>query len=437
MSEQAALQGAAATTLPATAAETTPDNPWPLQLLSQKLKFHIDRAPAAWVEGQVIEMNRRGGNAYLTLRDVDAEVSLPASVWTKVLDRQNMPLERGSRVVALLKPEFWLKTGRLNMQVRDIRPVGLGDLLARIERLRQALAAEGLFAESRKKPLPLLPHRIGLITGRDSDAKKDVLQNAALRWPAVEFEIREVAVQGNTAVSQIVRALRELDARPDVDVIVIARGGGALEDLLPFNSEELIRAVAAAATPVVSAIGHEADRPLLDDVADLRASTPTDAAKRIVPDVTEELASVRQAREYLRRCIGRLVERETDRLASLHSRPVLASPEGMVTVRSEEIERLLSRSSAAVSTTVVRAADQLVHLQAQVRSLSPQKTLDRGYAVVELANGRPARATEAAGHAVVRNPSEAPAGAALSVRVAQGQFGATSTGELQQGEADA
>ncbi|MDR7157607.1 exodeoxyribonuclease VII large subunit [Arthrobacter sp. BE255] len=437
MPDQAALPDTAASTLPATAAETSPDNPWPLQLLSQKLKAHIDRTPSAWVEGQVIEMNRRGGNAYLTLRDVDAEVSLPASVWTKVLDRQNMPLERGSRVVALLKPEFWLKTGRLNMQVRDIRPVGLGDLLARIERLRQALAAEGLFADSRKKPLPLLPHRIGLITGRDSDAKKDVLQNAALRWPAVEFEVREVAVQGNTAVSQIVRALRELDSRPDVDVIVIARGGGALEDLLPFNSEELVRAVAAAVTPVVSAIGHEADRPLLDDVADLRASTPTDAAKRIVPDVAEELAGVRQAREHLRRCISRLVDRETDRLHALQSRPVLSAPETMVTGRSEEIERLLRRSSAAVSSLVVRAADQLVHLQAQVRALSPQKTLDRGYAVVELANGRPARATEVAGHAVVRDPSEAPSGTALSVRVAHGLFGATSTGEIQQGEAHA
>jgi exodeoxyribonuclease VII large subunit len=437
MSEQAALPGTAASTLPATAAETSPDHPWPLQLLSQKLKAHIDRTPSAWVEGQVIEMNRRGGNAYLTLRDVDAEVSLPASVWTKILDRQNMPLERGSRVVALLKPEFWLKTGRLNMQVRDIRPVGLGDLLARIERLRQALAAEGLFADSRKKPLPLLPHRIGLITGRDSDARKDVVQNAALRWPAVEFEIREVAVQGNTAVSQIVRALRELDSRPDVDVIVIARGGGALEDLLPFNSEELIRAVAATATPVVSAIGHEADRPLLDDVADLRASTPTDAAKRIVPDVAEELVGVRQAREQLRRCIGRLVDRETDRLHALQSRPVLSTPETIVTGRSEEIDRLLRRSSAAVSSLVVRAADQLVHLQAQVRALSPQKTLDRGYAVVELADGRPARAAEASGHAVVRDPSEAPPGTALSVRVAHGLFGATSTGILQQGEAHA
>jgi exodeoxyribonuclease VII large subunit len=434
MSEQAALPGTAPSTLPATAAETSPDNPWPLQLLSQKLKLHIDRAPAAWVEGQVIELNKRGTNAYLTLRDVDAEVSLPASVWSKILDRQNLPLERGSRVVALLKPEFWLKTGRINMQVRDIRPVGLGDLLARIERLRQALSAEGLFADSRKKPLPLLPHRIGLITGRDSDAKKDVLQNAALRWPAVEFEIREVAVQGNTAVAQIIRALKELDGRPDVDVIVIARGGGALEDLLPFNSEELIRAVAAAATPVVSAIGHEADRPLLDDVADLRASTPTDAAKRIVPDVAEELAGVRQTREHLRRFISRLVERETERLSALHSRPVLATPEGMVTVRSEEIERLLRRSSAAVSSTVVRAADQLVHLQAQVRALSPQKTLDRGYAVVELIPSKPARPDDPAGHSVVRDPQQAPAGTPLTVRVALGRFGAASTGKLHEGE---
>ena len=424
MSEQA-LPGMAPTTLPATAADTTPDNPWPLQLLSQKLKAHIDRTPSAWVEGQVIELNRRGTNAYLTLRDVDAEVSLPASVWTKVLERQDLPLERGSRVVALLKPEFWLKTGRLNMQVRDIRPVGLGDLLARIERLRQALSAEGLFADSRKKPLPLLPHRIGLITGRDSDAKKDVLRNAALRWPAVEFEIREVAVQGNTAVSQIVGALRELDGRPEVDIIVIARGGGALEDLLPFNSEELIRAVAAAVTPVVSAIGHEADRPLLDEVADLRASTPTDAAKRIVPEVSEELAGVRQARQQLERCIGRLVDRETDRLASLCSRPVLAAPEGLVTVREEEVERLLRRSSAAIGSTVVRAADQLQHLKAQVRALSPQQTLDRGYAVVELAREIPSAA-----HAVVRRPAEAPAGAPLSIRVAEGRFGATSTGMI-------
>ncbi|WP_018773785.1 exodeoxyribonuclease VII large subunit [Arthrobacter sp. 131MFCol6.1] len=422
---------AAATTLPATAAQTSPDNPWPLQLLSQKLKMHIDRAPSAWVEGQVIELNRRGSNAYLTLRDINAEISLPASVWTTVLDRQAAPLERGSRVVALIKAEFWLKTGRLNMSVKDIRPVGLGDLLARIERLRQALAAEGLFADSRKKRLPLLPHRIGLITGRDSDAKKDVLRNAALRWPAVEFEIREVAVQGNTAVAQMIAALRELDAHPVVDVIVIARGGGALEDLLPFSSEELIRAVADASTPVVSAIGHEADRPILDDVADLRASTPTDAAKRIVPDVAEELVRVRQARDQLRRGVTRLVEREGDRLASLRSRPVLLSPEVMISQRHEDVERLKVRSHSAISAAVVRAADQLVHLKAQVRALSPQKTLDRGYAVVQLAGAGTGPATH---RDVVRHPSQAPAGTDLTVRVAGGRFTAQSTGGQEPAE---
>ncbi|WP_200891028.1 exodeoxyribonuclease VII large subunit [Arthrobacter sp. SPG23] len=415
----------AATTVPATAAETSPDNPWPLQLLSQKLKAHIDRTPSAWVEGQVIELNRRGGSAFMTLRDVDAEISLPASIWSKVLDRQDVPLERGSRVVALLKAEFWLKTGRLNMSVKDIRPVGLGDLLARIERLRHALSMEGLFADSRKKRLPLLPHRIGLITGRDSDAKKDVLRNAALRWPAVEFEIREVAVQGNTAVSQIMGALRELDADPHVDVIVIARGGGALEDLLPFSNEDLIRAVSNASTPVVSAIGHEADRPILDDVADLRASTPTDAAKRIVPDVVEELARVRQARDQLRRGVNRLVERESDRLASLHSRPVLAAPEVMVSARAEDVARLSSRSRAAISTAVLRGADQIHHLRSQVRSLSPQQTLDRGYAVVQVAGTAQA---EDAPLAVVRHPSQAPEGSDLFVRVAGGSFSARSTG---------
>ncbi|MEV5051874.1 exodeoxyribonuclease VII large subunit [Arthrobacter sp. LAR12-1-1.1] len=422
---------AAATTLPATAAQTSPDNPWPLQLLSQKLKMHIDRAPSAWVEGQVIELNRRGSNAYLTLRDIDAEISLPASVWTTVLDRQDAPLERGSRVVALIKAEFWLKTGRLNMSVKDIRPVGLGDLLARIERLRHALAAEGLFADSRKKRLPLLPHRIGLITGRDSDAKKDVLRNAALRWPAVEFEIREVAVQGNTAVAQMIAALRELDAHPGVDVIVIARGGGALEDLLPFSSEELIRAVANASTPVVSAIGHEADRPILDDVADLRASTPTDAAKRIVPDVAEELVRVRQARDQLRRGVTRLVEREGDRLAALRSRPVLLSPDVMITQRHDDVERLKVRSHSAISAAVVRAADQLVHLKAQVRALSPQKTLDRGYAVVQLAGSGASAATH---RDVVRHPTQAPAGTDLTVRVAGGRFTAQSTGGQEPAE---
>lgn len=409
--------------LPERAADTSPDNPWPLALLSQKLKEHIERSPQVWIEGQVIELNRRGSNAFLTLRDVEAEISLSASAWGQVMARLKEPLERGSRVVALVKPEMWLKTGRLNMQVRDIRPVGLGDLLARIERLRRALGAEGLFAESRKRRLPLLPHRIGLITGRDSDAKKDVLRNAALRWPAVHFEIREVAVQGANAVSEVMAALRELDAMREVDVIVVARGGGSLEDLLPFSDERLVRAVADAQTPVVSAIGHEADRPILDDVADLRASTPTDAAKRIVPEVTEELARVRQCRERLERQIALHVAREEQQLALLRSRPILARPEEMLAVRHEDLERLLNRAHHAVSAAIMRGEDGVRHLRAQVRALSPQQTLDRGYSVVQVLDGPAA--------AVIRAPEDAPAGTPLRVRLSRGAIAATSEGELR------
>lgn len=413
--ESGGVQGAdtGKSTLPPTANQTTAENPWPLRMLSQKLKMHIDRVPPTWVEGQVIELNRRNSTTYLTLRDTDAEASFSLVVWGSVMARLEMPLEPGSRVVAQIKPDLYVKTGRLTMQTRDIRPVGLGDLLVRLERLRRALAAEGLFDPSRKQRLPLLPHRIGLITGRDSDAMKDVIRNASLRWPAVEFEVREVAVQGVNAVAQVMRALAELDARQDVDVIVIARGGGSLEDLLPFSNEDLVRAVAAAATPIVSAIGHEADRPLLDDVADLRASTPTDAAKRIVPEVSEELHRIGQARAMLARRVEQLVHRETDRLATLRSRPVMANPAGMVDVRTDDLHRLVSRAHQAVSSAVHRDADRIAHLKAQVRALSPQNTLDRGYAVAQLPDGH-----------VLRDAADAPAGTRLRLRLAVGEVAA-------------
>jgi exodeoxyribonuclease VII large subunit len=413
--ESGAVQGAdtGKSTLPPTANQTTAENPWPLRMLSQKLKMHIDRVPPTWVEGQVIELNRRNSTTYLTLRDTDAEASFSLVVWGSVMARLEMPLEPGSRVVAQIKPDLYIKTGRLTMQTRDIRPVGLGDLLVRLERLRRALAAEGLFDPSRKRRLPLLPHRIGLITGRDSDAMKDVIRNASLRWPAVEFEVREVAVQGVNAVAQVMRALAELDARQDVDVIVIARGGGSLEDLLPFSNEDLVRAVAAASTPIVSAIGHEADRPLLDDVADLRASTPTDAAKRIVPEVSEELHRIGQARAMLARRVEQLVHRESERLATLRSRPVMANPAGMVDARTDDLHRLISRAHQAVSAAVHRDADRIAHLKAQVRALSPQNTLDRGYAVAQLPDGH-----------VLRNAADTPAGTRLRLRLAVGEVAA-------------
>lgn len=404
---------AAKTTLPATAMETTAENPWPLRMLSQKLKTHIERVPPTWVEGQVIELNRRNSVTYLTLRDTEAEASFSLMAFNSVMARLELPLEPGSRVVAQLKPELYVKTGRLSMQTRDIRPVGLGDLLARLERLRQALGREGLFDADRKKPLPMLPHRIGLITGRDSDAKKDVIRNASLRWPAVAFEVREVAVQGVNAVSQVMKALAELDGRPDVDVIVIARGGGSLEDLLPFSSEDLIRAVAAAATPVVSAIGHEADRPLLDEVADLRASTPTDAAKRIVPDVNEELTRIGRARQMLDRRVDHLIRVESERLAALRSRPVLSAPATMVASRAEDITRLTQRARNCMASALHRDADRVGHLKAQVRALSPQNTLDRGYAVVQLPDG-----------SVLRDSADAAADTRLRIRVAVGEVAA-------------
>ncbi|MFB0835650.1 exodeoxyribonuclease VII large subunit [Arthrobacter halodurans] len=402
------------TTVPATAADTSPESPWPLRLFSEKLKQHIERSPDVWIEGQLLEANIRNGHAYLTMRDVDVEYSLSVTVWASVMRTLESRPEVGARVVARVRPNLYLKTGRLSMNASDLRPVGLGDLLVRLERLRQALQAEGLFDTARKRPLPVLPRRVGLITGRNSDAEKDVLRNASLRWPGVEFEVRNTAVQGQNAVREIVQALRELDALDAVDVIVIARGGGALEDLLPFSSEDLVRAVAAASTPVVSAIGHEADRPILDDVADLRASTPTDAAKRIVPDVGEERQRIQQARLRLDRAVRQFLERESHRLESLRTRPVMSQPSGMVDVRAEDVRRLRQRSLHSMRAALSRGSDAVAHLRAQVRALSPQQTLDRGYAVVQAA----------ADGAVVRDPADAPAGTRLAVRVARGRFDA-------------
>lgn len=400
-------------TMPLTAGETSPENPWPLRILSEKLKQHIENSPFSWVEGQLLEANVRNGHAYLTLRDVDADYSFSVTVWSSVMRGLETKPEVGARVVARVKPSLYTKTGRLSLNATDLRPVGLGELLARLERLRQALGAEGLFSPEHKKALPVLPRTIGLITGRDSDAQKDVVQNATLRWPAVRFRVINTAVQGRDAVSQVMAALDELDRDPQVDVIVIARGGGAMEDLLPFSAEELVRAVFAAHTPVVSAIGHEADRPILDDVADLRASTPTDAAKRIVPDLNEEFAGLAQARQRLDRAVNHLLDREAMLISSLRARPVLATPETIITTRREELMRWKERSGQLLRHRVERAQDEVRHLALQVRALSPQQTLDRGYSVTQRADG-----------SVVTDAAELHLGEAVQVRVAAGKFGA-------------
>lgn len=396
------------------ARDTSPENPWPLSRLSSNLNAWIKKAPDAWVEGQVIEVNHRARVSYVTLRDMNEEMSVSVTLFGQEMAALQRPLEQGMRVVVNLKADFYAKTGRLSMIGRGIRPVGLGDLLERLERLRRALADEGLFDPRHKKPLPVLPSCVGLITGRNSDAEKDVVRNASLRWPGVQFEIREVPVQGNVAALAVSAALAELDQLDHVDVIVIARGGGAFEDLLAFSDESLIRNVFAANTPVVSAIGHENDQPLLDYVADVRASTPTDAGKRVVPDVQEERLRIGQARAALDRAVTTLIEREQQGLASMRTRPVLSQPDGMILVREEDLDRWRSRAWSAVNTATLRAQDAVEQMRARVRALSPQQTLDRGYAVVQTQDKH-----------VVTEADSVKAKQKLAVRLASGELGVT------------
>ncbi|MDN5766414.1 MAG: exodeoxyribonuclease VII large subunit [Humibacillus sp.] len=398
--------------LPEKAADTSPEQPWPVRVLSLKIADYVDRMSQLWVEGQVVQFSPRGGTAYLTLRDPDVDMSLSVSVPMNAVNAMPTPLAQGARVVVQAKPAFWTKRGTMQLEARQIRPVGIGDLLARVEILKRLLAAEGVFDADRKRPLPFLPGRVGLITGRNSAAERDVVENARRRWPAVRFEIREVAVQGSAAVTEVIAALTELDADRGVDVIVIARGGGALEELLPFSNEAMVRAVAQARTPVISAIGHEVDQPLLDLVADWRASTPTDAGKRVVPDAAHEVATVTQAHERLVRAVARRLESERRGLGALLSRPVMADPTAIVHVRRDELARLRSRGAGRVEARLHRAADQVEHLRRQVAALSPQSTLERGYAVVQHRNG-----TVVMDHADVE-PDEL-----LRVRVARGDFG--------------
>lgn len=408
--------GAAPTDLPAKAADTTAEHPWPVRLLSAKIADYVSRMSALWVEGQVVQLNRRpgAGIAFLTLRDTDVDMSLPVSLPAGVLAAVETPLAEGAHVVVHAKPTFWTKRGTLQLTADDLRAVGVGELLARIEHLKKALAAEGLFDADRKVRLPFLPRVVGLVCGRESKAEHDVVVNARARWPQVQFEVREVAVQGTNAVPQVTRAVAELDADPRIEVIVVARGGGSVEDLLPFSHESLVRAVAACRTPLVSAIGHETDCPLMDLVADYRASTPTDAAKRIVPDVAEERARIGQALGRVRSAVEHRVGREVAGLEQMRTRPVLARPETMVDERAAEIDRLVAQGRRSVGHALTAAQTSVTALAAQVRALSPQATLDRGYAVVQTSDG-----------AVVREATSVSAKDSLRVRVAKGELMAT------------
>ncbi len=393
-------------------APSSADAPWPVSTLASKLKGWIERLGTAWVEGEITQWGASGGNVYGKLKDLEDDATVSFTVWSSVRARIPADLKQGDHVIAAVRPNYWLKGGTLTMQVSDMRHVGLGDLLERLERLRQKLKGEGLF--DRKRPLPFLPHCIGLITGKDSDAEKDVLRNAQLRWPAVNFRVVHAAVQGDRAAGEVTAALRTLDADPEVDVIIVARGGGDFQNLLVFSDEQLVRAAAAATTPIVSAIGHEADRPLLDDVADLRASTPTDAAKRVVPDVTEELARVQQARASIRSRVTHRISIEVDRLEALRSRPVLASTGWIVDTRADDLSRYVARGRELLERTVERSATRVSELAGHLRALSPQRTLDRGYAIAQLPDGT-----------VVRDAAEANAGDTLTLTLAAGSLSTT------------
>ena len=374
--------------------QTSEQSPAPVRVISNLLHDYINRLSSIWIEGQVAQYRvRPGANVqFLTLRDTDAEFSLKIMVNSALVGAMDPPLAEGQRIIIFGRCDFWAKQGSLQVVAREIRAVGLGELLAQLAALKEKLAAEGLFAPERKKPLPFLPTRIGLITGRQSDAMHDVLAHTKERWPGADFEIREVAVQGVSAVSEITAALQDLDAL-GLDVIVIARGGGSMEDLLPFSNEALIRAVSIASTPIVSAIGHEQDTPLLDFVADLRASTPTDAAKRIVPSVVEERRNLTELRARNLRAISNALDVNRLKLNEL---------------RHRLSQRVTHRIDAELAT--------VTHLRAQIRALSPAATLERGYAIVQSVKG-----------AIIRDQAQVAVDQEVQIRVSVGEFSATRT----------
>lgn len=399
------------------------ENPFPVRAVAIRVAGWIDKLGTVWVEGQLTQINMRPDSktVFMVLRDPAADMSLTVTCSRDLVLGAPVKLAEGTQVVVCGKPTFYTGRGTFSLRLSEIRAVGIGELLARIERLRRLLDAEGLFDPRLKRPIPFLPSTIGLITGRASAAERDVTTVATARWPAVRFAVRNTAVQGPNAVAQIVDALRELDTDPDVDVIVVARGGGSVEDLLPFSDETLCRAIAACRTPIVSAVGHEPDSPLCDLVADVRAATPTDAAKKIVPDTAAEQLLVDDLRRRSAQALRNWVAREQRALDQLRSRPVLADPLKAIAARSEEVQRARSAVRRDITRLLASETERVGHLAARLATLGPAATLARGYAVVQTVP------TEGAA-AVLRSVADAPAGTRLRVRVCDGAVAAVSEG---------
>jgi exodeoxyribonuclease VII large subunit len=397
--------------------ETSSEAPATVRVVSEAIKEYVERLGPIWIEGEISELNERSGMmAFMRLRDPSVDMSISVMCHKSVIAAVK-PLPDNARIVMYAKPSWYTKNGSLSFSAREIRQVGVGELLARLEALKNLLASEGLFNSDRKVALPLLPKVIGLICGRNTDAEKDVVENAKRRWPSVQFEIREVTVQGAAAVTEVSAALRELEANKDVEVIIITRGGGSFEDLLPFSDEGLVRLAASCETPIVSAIGHEKDSPLLDLVADYRASTPTDAAKRVVPDIAEEIAMISAMRDRARRTVLNRLDLEATRITNFKNRPVMKDPHVLITTRAEVIAGLRDRSNRSFGASIKLAKEELKQIKARVRALSPQSTLDRGYSVVQLADGQ-----------IVTDPKKLKVGDELRLRLAKGETKATALG---------
>jgi exodeoxyribonuclease VII large subunit len=397
--------------------ETSSEAPATVRVVSEAIKDYVERLGPIWIEGEISELNERSGMmAFMRLRDPSVDMSISVMCHKSVIAAVK-PLPDNARIVMYAKPSWYTKNGSLSFSAREIRQVGVGELLARLEALKNLLAGEGLFNSDRKVALPLLPKVIGLICGRNTDAEKDVVENAKRRWPSVQFEIREVTVQGAAAVTEVSAALRELEANKDVEVIIITRGGGSFEDLLPFSDEGLVRLAASCETPIVSAIGHEKDSPLLDLVADYRASTPTDAAKRVVPDIAEEIQMISAMRDRARRTLLNRLDLESTRITNFKNRPVMKDPHVLITTRAEIIAGLRDRSNRSFGASLKLAKEELKQIKARVRALSPQSTLDRGYSVVQLADGQ-----------IVTDPKKVKAGDELRLRLAKGETKATALG---------
>jgi exodeoxyribonuclease VII large subunit len=350
------------------------------------------RLPSIWVEGEVTELrrNERWTSVFFTLKDPADASSVSAAIPRRTFDALSLGLADGERVHVFGRPEVLQRSGELRLRALSIERFGEGAHLAALERLKRKLAEEGLFAAERKRPLPRLPRRIGIVTGSDAAARGDLVTTIAQRFPPARLLVAETLVQGPYAVDGVIAALRSLCREEDVDVIVVARGGGSFEDLLPFSDERLVRAIAACPVPIVSAVGHEQDTPLCDLAADARASTPTAAARLVVPDVGELHERLARAHAGLERGTRRLVERDAQRLELVHGR--------------------LRRAPALL---VERRRASLDRAGARLRALSPRATLERGYAIVR------------SGDRLVTDAATLAAGSSVDVELASGGFGAT------------